>query len=187
MSHFSETLNTLIETEGINQTILAESSGVDRPTINRYCKGELAPTRKMLAQIVAAISKDQGSRVELLLAHLHDEAAAGSELAGFDARHYVIKPVSQLPDNAVQVPFGLISDFQILAEEASLHPDVRALLSGTAEMLLRHRAELADNSQLSIAEPPQGLDVVDRAIQQKKAALEKIDGYPTRRVSRKKR
>lgn len=187
-THFGETLSHLMQMEKLTQNALAESSGIDRPSISQYINGELAPSRTRLPLIVRAISSDRARRIALLMAHLRDEAAAGAAGAGFDERHYMISPTPDADPNMVAVPFGLVSDFQLLAEECAAHADVRELLQQFAQMIMRHRAEISDETgNLRTAEPPPGLDVVDRAILKKQSELSQThaDQIPPKRPGRR--
>jgi transcriptional regulator with XRE-family HTH domain len=57
----------------MSQTRLSELTGIDRPTLSRYCNGVLRPTPDKLAAICQHISPDAGPRAELIVAHLRDE------------------------------------------------------------------------------------------------------------------
>lgn len=145
MKHFPAALISLLELEKKTQEELSVGSGVDRTIISRMLRGRV-PSREQLAGLVAAISTDQERRVELLLAHLRDEAAAVHARAGLDARHYIIASASQSGENQVTVVPDLVADFSLLADEAARHDDLRAVLSDLSRTILRHRVELADAS-----------------------------------------
>jgi transcriptional regulator with XRE-family HTH domain len=143
MSHFGETLTALMELEEITQLDLAESTGISRSILSRFCNGHLAPTRDMLARLVNAISDDRDRRLELLLAHLRDEAAVGVS-AGIAPENYVIARATS--ESEMVVPLHLQATFHTLVQEASRpdRPEVRELLESVVNMILAGKAETAD-------------------------------------------
>lgn len=136
MFPFRSTLQALLDLEGLDQVSLAKRSGFSQSKISRFLSGALVPSRQDLAQLVAVISSLRDRRIELLLAFLREEAAACHSRAGFDARHYVIKPV----DNGLGGSLG--SDLEFLAEQAAVHSDVRDMLQDMAAMLHRSQWEI---------------------------------------------
>lgn len=191
MSHFSETLSGLMELEGHTQVELAELAGCDRPSISRYCNGHLVPTREMLARLVAAVSTDVTRRIHLLLAHLRDEAEAGSRGAGISPHDYVISPQSNESSPLLVVPFQLHAIFSILIEEASKskRPELLDVLEGLSEMILSHRAELADaaavNKSVALASDklstaPTGADLVAMEVARRQSPKTGRNGSPAK-------
>lgn len=143
MSHFGETLTALMELEEITQLDLAESTGISRSILSRFCNGHLAPTRDMLARLVNAISDDRDRRLELLLAHCRDEAAVGLS-AGIAPENYIIARATAEPE--MVVPLHLQATFHTLVQEASRtdRPEIRELLESVVNMILAGKAESAD-------------------------------------------
>lgn len=152
MSHFGEALTALMGMEEITQLDLAESTGISRSILSRFCNGHLAPTREMLARLVTAISDDRNRRLELLLAHARDEVEAGSIGAGIAPENYVIARAAD--DTGIVVPIHLQATFEVLVNEAS-RPDrseAREVLDALAHMILAGKAEAAD-SRIRYPEP----------------------------------
>src|SRR4051812_39520046 len=137
MSHFSETLSGLMELEGHTQAQMSERSGIDRPTISRFCNGHMVPTREMLGRLCAAISTDVERRVELLLAHVQDEAEAGANAAGISPRDFLISRRPIDGSSPVVVPFPLQATFSVLIDEASKsnRRELMDVLEGLVQMI----------------------------------------------------
>lgn len=142
MSHFSETLQALmaLDEEGLNQLTLAERAGISQATISRLLAGR-EPTKEQVGKLCAVISQERSRRVELLLADLRDRARA-SKIAGIDERHYRLSAVSEEANG--NLPGTLNADLQLLADEAALHEDIREMIGDFVQMIVRHRAEVAD-------------------------------------------
>jgi hypothetical protein len=143
MSLFSETLKGLMALHDpqLSQAALADSTGISQATICRLLGGR-EPTLAQIGQLCAIISPERERRVELLLAHLRDVAAAAT-VAGIDERHFVIASVST---EAAGAKGTLGAELELLAEECARHADIRALVSDLARMSMRHRAELVDTA-----------------------------------------
>jgi transcriptional regulator with XRE-family HTH domain len=129
MSLFGTTLQSLIHLESKTQHELAAASGVDASLISRMARGR-APSREQLGRLVAHISADPQRRLELLFAHLRDEA----EAAGIADHDYVLCGAGNFPTGS------LGSDLDLIAAECALHADVKAIITDMAQLLRRHRA-----------------------------------------------
>jgi transcriptional regulator with XRE-family HTH domain len=138
VSAFATTLDSLMEIEILNQDQLSRASGVDRTTISRILRDERSPTREILGRLVAAISTDRERRLELLFAHLRDEAAACIG-AGITDSHFVLQSRQPTGESG-----GLGADLELIAREAARHDDVRETIVDLARMLRRHAAEVLD-------------------------------------------
>lgn len=140
MAEFPAVLTHLMKVGNLTQADLEQSSGIDRSTISRFQKGDRIPSREQLGQLVAGISGDRDRRLELLFAHLRDEASAAA-IAGITLRHIVIKPADQEDGHK----YGVLSaDFELLAEEAAAHDDFRNLITSMSSMIMRQKAEVGD-------------------------------------------
>lgn len=142
--------------ERLTQADLERASGIDRTTISRFQRGERIPDRDQLGRLCTAISQERPRRLELLLAHLRDEAAAGLP-AGLDERHFIVAPAPDQAFEAINVSGSLAADLQLIADECVQHDDIRKLVDDLAHLIVRHRAELADVIDFhahQAAEPP---------------------------------
>ncbi len=163
MSHFSETLTSLMGLEKITQIELAQSTGISRSILSRFANGRLSPTRAMLVRLCASISTDSSRRVSLLISHLRDEAAA-THNAGITAADYKIEATEPSDQQPFVLPFWLQATFGTLRDQAMrddpVGRELRGLLDHLAGMILAGQAELADRRQqapdleLLVAEDP---------------------------------
>ena len=126
--------------EGLSQAALEHASGVDRTTVSRFLAGERIPSRDQLAQILVGISGDRERRLELLFAHLRDEAAPSAR-AGITEAHFILRAVDSggpAPENS------LAAELELLGDESALDENLRSVLVEMARLVRAHRAREAD-------------------------------------------
>lgn len=140
MAEFPKVLTALMQLEDLTQAGLEQSSGIDRTTISRLQRGERLPNREQLGQLLVGISKDRERRLELLLAHLRDEAEIG-RTAGITSSDYILRSAQ---NEVPQTPGTLVAELELIREECAKHDDIRDVIVDMASMIRRQRDEIAN-------------------------------------------
>jgi transcriptional regulator with XRE-family HTH domain len=141
MSIFGATLLRLLSLEDMSQLELARRSGVEGSLISRISHGR-PPSREQLGRLLAGISNDRERQLELLFAHLRDEAES-AKMAGITEDHYRLESAANVHGAK---PGTLAAELELIGAECLAHDDVRQLVIEMARMIRRHNAELLDAS-----------------------------------------
>ena len=140
VSQFSECLSVAVAASGLTGRELGQRTGIDHSVLSRLMSGALAPSRINLHRLVQKFQPGAPVGLELLFAHLRDEAAA----AGIAADRLVLALPAEGPSWRDSLPIGLQADLDLVAAEALEQPDFAALVNDWAAVIRRHRAALAD-------------------------------------------
>src|SRR5688572_29271408 len=125
MSRFSEALAAVMALEETNQAALAERAEISQASISRVLQNERDPSPELVGRLCAAVSSDRARRLDVFLAYLRDQAAAVSEFAGIDDRHFVLSPVGDEPSDSGS---SLGAELKLLGDEAAKHEDMREVI-----------------------------------------------------------
>jgi transcriptional regulator with XRE-family HTH domain len=139
-SLFGQTLGALIASKHGSGREFARICGVDSATISRLMAGDTRCSLENLRVFCEKISPDPLEQYELLLAHLHDEAAA----SGLDVSRLLLRHIEGVNLSELDLTPEMNGQLGVIARAAGEIPEVAESVEALSGLICRFRAMEAD-------------------------------------------